>query len=216
MKKPLLQLALDSSGLETALLHASRVADHVDVIEAGTVLAFAQGMNAVRELRARYPSHRLVCDMKLLDAGEVLAAGAFSAGADWITVGAAAHIETISAAHRVATQMGGEVQIELFGHWTLEDARLWIRHGINQVIYHRSRDAQAAGVCWGEKDLTLMKALSDLGMRVSVTGGIVPDDVHLFREIDVQAFIAGRALTGDNGVQMAEAFHAAIERDWQE
>ncbi|SHO55329.1 3-keto-L-gulonate-6-phosphate decarboxylase UlaD [Vibrio quintilis] len=215
MKKPLLQVALDSADMATALQHASCIAEHVDVIEAGTVLAFAQGMEAVRELRKRYPAHRLVCDMKLLDAGEMLATGAMSAGADWITVGAAAHIETVSAAHQVATQMGGEVQIELFGHWTLADAKLWKEHGISQVIYHRSRDAKAAGVCWGQADLTRMKDLSDLGLSVSVTGGIVPEDIHLFREIDVQAFIAGRALTGSNGVQIAESFHQEINRYWQ-
>lgn len=39
-----------------------------------------------------------------------------------------------------------------------------------------------------------MKALSDLGIELSVTGGITPADLSLFKEIAVIAFIAGRAL----------------------
>ncbi|VTR26919.1 L-ribulose-5-phosphate 3-epimerase ulaE [Serratia fonticola] len=36
-----------------------------------------------------------------------------------------------------------------------------------------------------------MKALSDLGIELSVTGGIVPADLPLFKDIAVTAFIAG-------------------------
>ncbi len=60
-----------------------------------------------------------------------------------------------------------------------------------------------------------MKALSDLGFALSVTGGITPDDLSQFRDIDVKAFIAGRALSdGENGIACATAFHRAIGRHW--
>ena len=39
-----------------------------------------------------------------------------------------------------------DVQIELTGYWTWEQAQQWRDAGIQQVVYHRSRDAQAAGV----------------------------------------------------------------------
>jgi 3-dehydro-L-gulonate-6-phosphate decarboxylase len=47
----------------------------------------------------------------------------------------------------------GEIQMELFGNWTLDDARAWYRTGVKQAIYHRGRDAQASGQQWGEADL---------------------------------------------------------------
>jgi hypothetical protein len=56
------------------------------------------------------------------------------------------------------------------------------------------RDAQASGQQWGEADLARMKALSDIGLELSITGGITPADLPLFRDINVKAFIAGRAL----------------------
>ncbi|MDW6003019.1 3-keto-L-gulonate-6-phosphate decarboxylase UlaD [Vibrio mangrovi] len=212
--KPYLQVALDATDLITALGSVRDIADDVDVIEIGTVLAFADGMGAVGALRRRYPNHILVCDMKLLDAGETLAHMAFSAGADWITVGAAAHIETVRSAQRVAEQFGGEVQIELFGHWTIEDAKLWVESGVTQAIYHRSRDAQAAGVGWSEQDLMLMKQLSDTGLELSITGGIVPEDIHLFKDIRAKSFIAGRALANHNGKAIAREFREQINHYW--
>ena len=105
--------------------------------------------------------------------------------------------------------------MELFGNWTLDDARDWYRVGVRQAIYHRGRDAQASGQQWGEADLARMKALSDIGLELSITGGITPADLPLFREINVKAFIAGRALAGaQNPAQVAGEFHAQIDAIW--
>lgn len=215
MTKPLLQIALDSLNLETALETAENVAGYVDIIEIGTILAFAEGMSAVSALRKAHPKHILVCDMKTTDGGAILAKMAFEAGADWITVSAAAHIATIGACKKVADEFQREIQIELYGNWTLEDAQNWVDLGITQAIYHRSRDAELAGVGWTEADLVKMKQLSDLGLQLSITGGIVPEDLHLFAPIqNAKAFIAGRALVGEKGKATAEAIRAEIEKYW--
>lgn len=97
MTKPLLQIALDSTDLASAVTIANSVESFVDVIEVGTILAFAEGMSAVSTLRKRHPNHILVCDMKTTDGGAILARMAFEAGSNWITVSAAAHIATIEA-----------------------------------------------------------------------------------------------------------------------
>jgi 3-dehydro-L-gulonate-6-phosphate decarboxylase len=214
MSKPLLQIALDATNLDSALDSVALIAAHVDIIEVGTVLAFAEGMNAVKTIKQRYPNHIIVCDMKALDAGETLAEMAFASGANWITFGAAAHIETIRSAVRIAEKRQGEIQIELFGNWTMEDAKLWVESGVTQAIYHRSRDAQAAGVNWSENDLEIMQQLSDLGIELSITGGIVPQDIHLFKNIKAKSFIAGRALANKNGINIANEFHTEIKKYW--
>ncbi len=59
------------------------------------------------------------------------------------------------------------------------------------VVYHRSRDAQAAGVAWGEADITAIKRLSDMGFKVTVTGGLALEDLPLFKAaISIHVFIA--------------------------
>ncbi|MFM2513487.1 orotidine 5'-phosphate decarboxylase / HUMPS family protein [Escherichia coli] len=100
-------------------------------------------------------------------------------------------------------------------NWMLDDARDWHRIGVRQAIYHRGRDAQASGQQWGEADLARMKALSDIGLELSITGGITPADLPLFKDIRVKAFIAGRALAGSaNPAQVAGDFHAQIDAIW--
>lgn len=214
MTKPLLQIALDSTEMNVALETAAKVQSYVDVIEVGTILAFGAGVQAVKELRALYPTHKIVCDMKITDASAILTRLALENGADWVTVSAAAHLETVRAAKKVTDELGGEIQIELYGHWTMEDARGWIDMGITQAIYHRSRDAELAGVTWTPEDLEKMKQLSAIGVELSITGGIVPEDLHLFKYLNVKSFIAGRALAASNGKETAEKFHAAINEYW--
>ncbi|MFT2110773.1 3-keto-L-gulonate-6-phosphate decarboxylase UlaD [Marinomonas sp. 2405UD68-3] len=214
MTKPLLQIALDATDMKTALASVASIAEFVDVIEVGTILAFGEGVKSVTLLREKYPNHTIVCDMKITDASAILTKMALEAGANWVTVSAAAHIETIRSAQNVAQSYKGEVQIELYGHWTLEDANAWVNMGITQAIYHRSRDAELAGVTWTDSDLIKMKALSDLGIELSITGGIVPEDLHLFKDINVKSFIAGRALASEQGVTIAESFHSQIAKYW--
>ncbi|HIA2328995.1 3-keto-L-gulonate-6-phosphate decarboxylase UlaD [Escherichia albertii] len=215
MSRPLLQLALDHSSLEAAQRDVTLLKDSVDIVEAGTILCLNEGLGAVKALREQCPDKIIVADWKVADAGETLAQQAFAAGANWMTIICAAPLATVEKGHAMAQNCGGEIQIELFGNWTLDDARDWHRIGVRQAIYHRDRDAQASGQQWGEADLARMKALSDIGLELSITGGITPADLPLFKDIRVKAFIAGRALAGAvNPAQVAADFHAQIDAIW--
>ncbi len=48
------------------------------------------------------------------------------AGSDWITVSAAAHVATIGACKKVADEFNVEIQIEIYGNWTMDDAQSWV------------------------------------------------------------------------------------------
>lgn len=215
MSRPLLQLALDHTSLAAAQRDVALLRDHVDIVEAGTILCLSEGLNAVKTLRAQCPDKLIVADWKVADAGETLAQQALDAGANWMTIICAAPLATIEKGHAAAQARGGEIQIELFGNWTFDDARDWYRTGVRQAIYHRGRDAQASGQQWGEEDLARMKALSDIGLELSVTGGLTPADLPLFKAVNVKAFIAGRALSGAKDPQQtAGAFLAQIRDIW--
>ncbi|MDP9501055.1 3-keto-L-gulonate-6-phosphate decarboxylase UlaD [Bisgaard Taxon 45] len=224
MSKPLLQIALDSLNLEKALSDAKQAESMVDIIEVGTILSFAEGMKAVSTLRALHPHHILVCDLKTTDGGAILAKMAFEAGADWLTVSAAAHPATKAACKKIADEFNQshpnlkvkkEIQIEIYGNWTFEDAQEWVKLGITQAIYHRSRDAELSGKSWTKEDIENMKRLEQLGLTLSITGGIIPEDIHLFKDIrQTKAFIAGRALIGENGSTTAKAIHREIAKYW--
>lgn len=215
MSRPLLQLALDHTSLAPALADVKKFKDHVDIIEAGTILCLSEGLNALRSIRPLIEGKIMVADWKVADAAETLAKQAFDAGANFMTIICAAPLATMEKGQMVASSYGGEIQIELFGNWTLEDAKAWRSLGIKQAIYHRGRDAQASGQEWSAEDLDKMRALSDLGLELSVTGGITPNSLATFKDINVKAFIAGRALSNaEDGLAAARAFNDAITDIW--
>ena len=215
MKKPLLQVALDHLNLPDALAASRSLAAEVDVLEAGTILCAAEGARAIAELRALYPKHTIVADLKVADAGAVLAEMVFSRGADWMTVICCAPYATMEKALEVGRTYKGDIQIELYGDWTFDQAAEWKRIGLKQAIYHRGRDAQAAGKGWDEDDLGKIRRLAEMGFEVSITGGLKPKDVAQFAGIPAKAFISGRTLYGsDDPAASARAFREAIACEW--
>ncbi|PJX61634.1 3-keto-L-gulonate-6-phosphate decarboxylase, partial [Klebsiella sp. E-Nf3] len=101
MSRPLLQLALDHTSLEAASRDVTLLQDHVDIVEAGTILCLTEGLSAVKALRAQCPDKIIVADWKVADAGETLAQQAFAAGANWMTIICAAPLATVEKGHAV-------------------------------------------------------------------------------------------------------------------
>lgn len=215
MKQPLLQVALDHTALPEALGATRSLAAEVDVIEAGTILCAAEGARAVEALRYLYPEHILVADLKVADAGSVLAEMVMSRGADWMTVICCAPYATMEKALEVAGKYEGDIQIELYGEWTFQQAEKWRDIGLKQAIYHRGRDAQAAGKSWDEEDLSKIRRLAEMGFEVSVTGGLTPADLPQFAGVPVKAFISGRTLYGaEDPAESAMSFKRVIGENW--
>ncbi len=217
MAVPLLQLALDNTSLEDALKSTRVLAPELDVIEAGTVLMATAGTLALRALRALYPDHIICSDIKVADAGGLLAKTMIGEnGANWMTVICAAPIATFETALKEAQKYpNGDIQAELFGNWTFEEAAEWRKIGIKQAIYHRGRDAQAAGQTWGGEDIEKIAKLADMGFEVSVTGGLEISDLQLFKGIPVKAFIAGRTLRdAPDPAAEARAFKDEMRKWW--
>ncbi|HBI1987748.1 TPA: L-ribulose-5-phosphate 3-epimerase [Enterococcus faecalis] len=199
MKRPNLQIALDHNSLEDALADCMKVGEIVDIIEVGTILCLQEGQKAIRCLKRMFPNKTIVADTKCADAGGTVARNVAQAGADFMTVICCATLPTMAAAQKEVR----ELQVELYGNWTMQQARQWRELGINQVIYHQSRDALLAGGSWGEKDLNKVQELIDLGFEVSITGGLTVETLELFQTMAVATFIAGRGITESKNPEQA-------------
>jgi len=216
MSQPLLQVALDNLELTEALESTRLLAPELDVIEAGTLLCLAKGKEAISVLRTLYPNNLICADLKIVDAGGELAEMACSHGANWVTVMCNAANATKMNALKAAEKHGADIQIELFGNWTMEDAAEWKRLGLKQVIYHQSRDALNAGGSWGEANMKVVRELADMGFEVSVTGGLEITTLKLFAGIPVKCFIAGRSLrNAKDPAAETRAWKAEIAKYWK-
>lgn len=212
MRKPNLQIALDHSDMASAISDAIAVGDIVDIVEAGTVLLLEEGSYVIKILRELFPNKTIVADTKTADAGATIAKNCKNQGANWMTAICSAEIATMQAAAKNID----EVQVELYGDWTFKQAQSWLEAGIEQVIYHQSRDALLAGKQWGEEDLEKVKKLSSMGFKVSVTGGLNPDILELFKGVDVYTFISGRNITESrNPAKTAQEFQDKINELWE-
>lgn len=211
MSVPLLQIALDNTTLSEALKSVKTVGKEIDIIEAGTILCLAEGMESVKCLRALYPDKIILADTKCADAGRTVSKMCADAGADWMTMICSATIPTIKAALKEIK----ELQVELYGNWTFENAKRWKEAGITQVVYHQSRDALLSGETWSDNDLNKIKKLTEIGFKVSITGGLEIDTLKLFKDINIFAFIVGRSIRDSkNPDKEVKKFKEQISKYW--
>lgn len=192
---PMLQLALDYISLPKAIVMASLVAPEVDIIEIGTPLCKAAGLEAIRAIREICPDKLILADFKAPDVGGLEATMAFDAGADMMTVIGGATLATVEQALTVARQRGKEMLMELTGvRDILERAGEWRQIGVERIVYHREWDAQSAGREWGEADKVTISKLIDMGFKLTVTGGLTLELLPFFADLPVSVLISGRGI----------------------
>ncbi len=216
-QRPRLQIALDKKDLPSALAPLQKAAPRIDIIECGTVLILAEGLRAVREIRALFPDKEILADIRIAEAGKLLSQMAFEAGASLVSVVAGASMTTVRQVCAVAADHGGEVQIELADEWYDADkARQWREAGAQHVIVKRSRDREASGdLSWGPEGVARVDDLAGMGFTVTITGGVTPADLATFAGHPVGIVIAGRSIaSADDPLAAATELQEAIAEVW--
>jgi 3-dehydro-L-gulonate-6-phosphate decarboxylase len=213
---PLLQCAMDYISIAPALAMTAQVAPEVDIIEIGTPLCKAEGLNAIRAVRALAPDKLVLADFKSPDVGGLEAQIAFEAGADMMTVIGGAALATVEQALAMARKMHKEMLMELTGvRDIIARAKEWRAIGVDRIVYHRGWDEQTANRQWGEEDRVTIRQLIDLGYRVTVTGGLTAKFLPFFAGIPVSVVICGRGIREASNPRAAAAeFKATMQRVW--
>jgi 3-hexulose-6-phosphate synthase len=135
---PIVQLSLDLTSLDEAIETAAvAVEAGVDWLEAGTPLLLAEGLRAVERLRARFPDHPIVADLKTMDGGYLEAEMMAKAGADLVVVMGRAHEATI----RRVIDAGRDFGVKVMGDNLAADDRVanavWMeRLGVDFIVHH--------------------------------------------------------------------------------
>ena len=195
MAKPLIQMALDSLDFDATVALAEQVAPYVDIFEIGTPCIKYNGLNLVKELRARFPEQLILVDLKTMDAGEYEATPFYAAGADICTVLGVSGLATIGGVIKAAKAHNAEVQVDLINvpnkaECAVESAKL----GAQIVGVHTGLDAQAAG----QTPFADLQEIADLGLnvRISVAGGIKQSTVQQVVAAGANIIVVGAAIYG--------------------
>jgi len=200
---------MDVLTTDDALALAGKVAAHVDIIELGTPLIKAAGLAAITAIKAAHPDKIVFADLKTMDAGELEADIAFSAGADLVTVLGVAGDSTIVGAVKAAEKHGKGVVVDLIG---VADkaarAREVIALGAEFVEMHAGLDEQAED---GFTFETLLTDGSTSGVAFSVAGGVNASSIAAVQASGATVAVAGSAIYSatDPGAAAAE-LRAAI------
>jgi len=171
MMRPVLQVALDLTLGDRALtIAADAVKGGVDWIEAGTPLIKSEGMEIVRQLKKRFPSHTVVADMKTIDVGGAEVEIAAKSGADVVVILGVSSDPTITEAILSARQYGAKVMVDLFNvRDKIARAREVERMGADYICVHVGVDEQMVG----GTPVAELKGLADaVRIPIAAAGGI--------------------------------------------
>jgi len=204
-----LQFAMDTLTTEAALELAAAAAPHVDILELGTPLIKSAGLSAVTAIKQAHPDKLVFADLKTMDAGELEADIAFSAGADLVTVLGTAGDSTIVGAVKAATKHGKGIVADLIGVADKpKRAKEVVALGVEFVEMHAGLDEQAEeGFTFG----TLLRDGEAAGVPFSVAGGITTATIRAVQQSGARVAVAGGAIYGAPDVgAAAAALKAAI------
>ena len=201
----IVQVALDFVDLPRAVEVAREaVAGGVDWVEAGTPLIKAEGLNAVRELKAAFPDKLIFADLKTMDAGRIEVEYAAKAGAGLVGVLGAASDSTIKECIEAAHNYGCKLIVDMIEVADpvarARQAEAW---GADYVGIHTAIDQQMRG----EAPFATLRAVAEaVSIPVSAAGGINS-------ETAAAAVAAGAAVVvgGGAGIKATDATAAAAE-----
>ncbi|QYF73406.1 3-hexulose-6-phosphate synthase [Cryobacterium sp. PAMC25264] len=187
-----LQVAMDVLTTADALTLAGQVAPHVDIIELGTPLIKAEGMRAVTAIKQAHPDKIVFADLKTMDAGELEADLAFTAGADLVTVLGTAGDSTIAGAVAAATKHNKGIVVDLIGVADkVTRAREVTALGAVFVEMHAGLDEQAED---GFSLDTLLEAGETAKVPFSLAGGVSASTIASVQRAGASVAVAGSAI----------------------
>jgi 3-hexulose-6-phosphate synthase len=163
LTRSIVQLSLDLTSMDEALDTAAvGVEAGVDWLEAGTPLLLAEGLHAVEKLRARFPNHPIVADLKTMDGGYLEAEMMARAGADFVVVMGRAHEATIRRVIEAGREFGIKVMGDNLGASDRVGCAKWMESlGVDVVVHHIGFDERA-----------MIRGLSPLDELDAVVGAV--------------------------------------------
>ena len=200
---PPVQIALDLIDLPRAIDIAEEavrgiLSETEDIskawVEAGTPLIKAEGMDAIRQLRKKFPGHTICADMKSMDAGSTEIEIAAKAGANVVFILGCSPDTCISEAILAGKNYGVKIAADLIS--VKEPAKRAVEletMGVDIINIHIGLDQQVLGVKPIDLVREISKAVSS-NVLISAAGGLNSQTAVQAYEAGADIIIAGGAL----------------------
>ncbi len=209
--KQVIQVALDFVDLQRALNVAQEtVKGGADWLEAGTPLIKSEGLNAVRELKKRFPDKKIIADLKVMDTGRYEVEAASKAGADVVVILGVADNSTIKEAVDAAKNYGCEIMVDLLNVENLEKrAQELEKLNVNYICVHLGIDQQMRGL---DPIKELRKISGKVRIPLAAAGGINSENAADAVNAGASIVIVGGAITkAENAKTATEKIRNAIK-----
>src|SRR3982751_862765 len=144
--RTLIQIALDYPTMEQAIASARQgIEAGVDILEVGTPLIVAQGVNTIGQLKRAFPDYPVLADYKTMDSGGKNTHLTHDQGGQYMTVCGNAPDQTVQAAVAASKETGGEVVVDLIGCKNVaQRAAKCEQWGVDMLYLHSGADQRRA------------------------------------------------------------------------
>lgn len=194
-----IQLAIDRVSIERARTIAKEAGPFIDILEVGTSLIKDFGVFSIKEIRASFPNHVILADIKTMDEGAYEFKAAYNNGADIATVMGAASIDTIRACYEVAKSMGKLMMIDLL---EVDYKKINLLNEFCDAIFciHLPSDG-------GKGDIRVLlnefKRNFPEIYHIAVAGGINDQSINAIKKEKVEIIVIGGAITKTDNIEMS-------------
>lgn len=188
------QVSLDLTDLSSALdMARAAVRAGIDWLEAGTPLIMAEGLRSVRALRAEFPDHPVVADLKMMDGGGGESEMTFDAGASYVVVMSQAHWATVKETVTMARKKHGMVMADVLNAPDKVQAKEMEELGVDYIIAHLGYDERhhIAGLSALDNLEKIVKAVK---IPVQAVGGLSIDQAIESLRVGTKSIVIGAPL----------------------
>ena len=187
-----MQISYDFTNLSQALEIAKQTAPFADILEVGTPLIIAEGINAISEFKKAFPDKEIVADLKIVDRVSDIIPMVSKAGANYITVLYGTSNKVIQKAASVAHSNGSKVILDLIDPDTMAQAALDAQGlNVDRLLFHYPHEVHETATHL--EDWESVKGNTELPIFIS--GRINKTTIKEMIKLKPSGIVIGEAIT---------------------
>jgi 3-hexulose-6-phosphate synthase len=187
-----MQISYDFTNLSQALEIAKKTASFADIIEVGTPLLLAEGVSAIKEMKALFPDKPILADAKIVDRVSETIPLFCDAESKYITILYGTSNQVIQKAAQVAHSLDSKIVLDLIDPDTMGQGALDAKSlEVDHILFHYPHEV--GGTFEYLDQWEIVRGNTDLPIFIS--GRIEKDHIQDIIKLRPQGIVVGHAIT---------------------